>query len=102
MIKLAPLAAGSIQEVLEYLQRSPSPRALLCDYHLREGQTGIEAFRMVQRVLGKKLPTVIVTGDTLPSVITEARDLGLPILFKPVDPARLRETLTKLLRTPAP
>jgi signal transduction histidine kinase/CheY-like chemotaxis protein len=90
---LTPLAADSMDGALEFLGHSKDPRALLCDYHLREGQTGLEAIRTVQRVLGKKLPAALVTGNTSTALLREAGALGIPILFKPVDPARLRELL---------
>lgn len=94
---LRPLAAASLDEALRYLGPSNELRALLCDYQLGEKVTGLEVIRRVRTVLGKDLPSALVTGDTSPERIREARDLGLPILFKPVDPDRLRELLETFL-----
>jgi signal transduction histidine kinase/CheY-like chemotaxis protein len=95
---LAPLTAGSMDGALRFLRPSRRLRALLCDYRLREGETGIEAIRMARRVLGEKLPAALVTGDTSPAILREARALGVPVLFKPVDPLKLRALLEGFLR----
>ena len=94
---LRPLAADSLEQALEYLGPSHDLRAFLCDYRLKEGETGVEAIRKVQAVLGKNLPSALVTGDTSPERIREAEEMGLPLLFKPVEPTRLEEVLESLL-----
>jgi hypothetical protein len=46
------------------------------------------------------LPAALVTGDTAPDQLEEMRASGLPVLQKPLAPARLRAVLTQALSTP--
>lgn len=94
---LKPLAASSMAGALEYLGPSHDLKALLCDYRLGEGETGIDVIRRIRIVLDRELPSALVTGDTSPERLREAQDLGFPILFKPVDPDRLQELLETFL-----
>jgi DNA-binding response OmpR family regulator len=40
----------------------------------------------------------LVTGDTAPDRLRDAEASGLPILHKPLNPARLRTLIANLLR----
>ena len=42
-------------------------------------------------------PAVLLTGDTAPDRLAEARTAGFALLHKPVDPPALRRTLLELL-----
>ncbi|MFC5310271.1 hypothetical protein ACFPL5_02715, partial [Azospirillum rugosum] len=48
-------------------------------------------------LLGREVPTVIVSGDTAPERIAEVRRSGFEILHKPVPPAVFRESITQML-----
>ena len=39
------------------------PALLLVDYHLDDGETGIEAVQAIRRRLRKKIPAIIITAD---------------------------------------
>ena len=43
------------------------------------------------------IPAVLVTADTTPELLLEARQNGHPLLYKPVRPAKLRALLSQLL-----
>ncbi|WP_029007436.1 hybrid sensor histidine kinase/response regulator [Azospirillum halopraeferens] len=87
-------AAVSADEAIELLLGlGRAPRAILADYRLREGRTGVEAIRDVFGVCGVRVPAVVITGDTAPERIAEVERSGFRLLHKPVTPARLREVL---------
>ena len=44
------------------------------------------------------IPALLVTGDTAPDRLRDAEASGLPILHKPLNPARLRTLIANLLR----
>ncbi|MGQ9367641.1 hybrid sensor histidine kinase/response regulator [Azospirillum sp. A39] len=90
------VAAVSADEAIELLLGlGRQPRAILADYRLREGRTGVEAIRDVFGVCGVRVPAVVLTGDTAPERIAEVERSGFRLLHKPVTPARLREILAE-------
>jgi signal transduction histidine kinase/DNA-binding response OmpR family regulator len=92
------LVASSGIEALTKLQSLQlTPDLIICDYRLREHETGIEAIRAVERHAEKHVPAVLVTGDTAPDRLREASESGYELLHKPVSPKKLRVTLCSLL-----
>lgn len=96
------LAAGEdahqVRRELEELGRKPD--VILCDYRLKDGNTGIEAIATLQQAFGP-LPAALLTGDTAPDTIQALGRSGLPVLHKPLKPAKLRAFLSHLLATDA-
>jgi CheY-like chemotaxis protein len=43
------------------------------------------------------VPAVLVTADTAPGTLQQARASGVPMLHKPVSPVKLRALLAQLL-----
>lgn len=72
------------------------PNAILADYRLPGGRTGIEAAKDVHRVCGREIPAVILTGDTAPDRIAEALASGFKLMHKPVQPEQLRKMIDGL------
>jgi CheY-like chemotaxis protein len=92
------LLATSVGEALERVAGAGGrPDVILADYRLRDGETGVGAIARVHRAVGAPVPAVLVTGDTAPDRLYEARSSGLELLHKPVRPARLRALLADLL-----
>ena len=60
------------------------PDIALVDYRLRGGRTGLDVVRLL-RESGCSAPVLMVTGDTAPHRVTEMREAGLDVVFKPVD-----------------
>ncbi len=75
-----------------------TPHAILADYRLREGRTGVQAIDRIRTVSGAEVPGVIITGDTSTEGLRDARARGLTVLQKPVLPPHLQAVLTKILR----
>lgn len=72
------------------------PNLIVADYRLRENLTGMDAINAINKQVGKKIPAVLVTGDTDPDRLREAQNSGLPLLHKPVRPAKLRTMIGRL------
>ncbi|MDD5367414.1 MAG: hybrid sensor histidine kinase/response regulator [Gallionellaceae bacterium] len=88
------LAAENAQDALSRLATAAfSPDAIIADYRLREGRSGIEAIADIRRALGRPVPAAILTGDTSPARLREASASGFLLLHKPVQPARIRSVL---------
>jgi two-component system, sensor histidine kinase len=82
------IEAGSLEEAQHALERAPD--VIVTDYRLRDEQTGVAAIQAIEARFGVRIPALIVTGDTHPDRIAQARSSGYALLHKPVAPAKLR------------
>jgi signal transduction histidine kinase/CheY-like chemotaxis protein len=95
----AVAAAESAAEALELLQATGfRPDVVLADLRLREGLSGVQAIQAVFAHCGRAIPAAIVTGDTDPSRLVEAKASGLPLVYKPLSAVKLRTLIGNLLR----
>jgi CheY-like chemotaxis protein len=93
-----PLLARNGEEALAQVKaHSRAPDFIIADYQLGGGATCLDMIAAVEAACGRKLPTVIVTGDTRAEDLRQAQASGHLVLHKPVMPARLRTGLTRLL-----
>ncbi|NYZ16699.1 PAS domain S-box protein [Azospirillum sp. RWY-5-1] len=92
------IAATSVEEAMAALNaRGGPPGLILADYRLREGHTGTEAIRRVTEHFRRPIPSLILTGETAPDRLREARDSGIDVLHKPVSPPVLLNALTRTM-----
>jgi len=82
-------------EVLRRLEASSDRTlgAIVADFRLRDGHTGVDAIEELQRAFGPAVPAVIVSGDSSPQQLVRMQHSGFPALSKPVAPAALRAWL---------
>jgi CheY-like chemotaxis protein len=91
------ITAGSGAEILARTATCPSrPQLIICDWRLRAEENGIEVIERLQSEYNEDIPAVLITGDTAPDSIREARDGGFLLLHKPVASARLRAAIGNL------
>ena len=99
---LAVVTAGSLGEMLDQIATCPDmPALIICDYRLRGQENGIEVVRRLQAEYNEDIPAMLITGDTAPDRLKEARDSGFLLLHKPVANSRLRAAIGHLLRAQA-
>ena len=72
------------------------PDIIIADNRLPGDANGMEVSTRVQLVLGRAIPTVIVTGDVEENHIRDIADQGYRVLTKPVQPAKLRALILHL------
>ncbi|HSV28411.1 MAG TPA: ATP-binding protein, partial [Candidatus Omnitrophota bacterium] len=75
-----------------------APDAILADYRLRGGDTGVQAIKEVEDTFGATIPALIITGDTSPQRLVEAEASGHQLLHKPVRNDELRRRVEAVLR----
>lgn len=73
------------------------PDLLIADLRLGGGGCGIDAARQVADACGRRLPVVLVSGDTSAERLREAAASGFALLHKPVRPAELHALMLELL-----
>jgi two-component system, sensor histidine kinase len=92
------IVAGSYDETMaQVLGMSRAPDLIICDYRLRAGENGIEVIAQLRRHFAAATPALLITGDTAPDRLAEARASGLLILHKPVANAKLRAAIGNLM-----
>ena len=87
-VRVAETVAGALAAA-----RADRPDVLVADYHLHDELDGLGALQALRAVCGPHTPAVLVTADGSDAVKRAARDLGIPVLTKPVKPASLRAFL---------
>jgi CheY-like chemotaxis protein len=88
-------------ESLEALQEAladndVAPQVLISDFRLPGPRNGLEIIAALRLQFGPGLPGLLLSGDTGPEVLRQATDLGIPLLHKPVRPAKLRAAISHL------
>jgi CheY-like chemotaxis protein len=89
-------SAHSVEDVpalLDQLRRPPD--LLAVDYRLPNGTSGLDAVTIVHQRW--PVPAILMTGDTAPERLTEAKRSGYRLLHKPINPDDLRRTLVECL-----
>jgi len=79
-----------------------APDLIISDFHLRGGETGIEAIAALRLAFNARTPAFLISGDITPERLQEARSRGLRLLHKPLNPMALRTMMTRLLRAATP
>ena len=93
------LTAGSDEAALIRLaERQQRPDLIISDYHLASGKTGIRAIEQINAAFGSSIPAILISGDTAPEPLRDAKDRGYILLHKPVEPMRLRAVIHELFR----
>jgi signal transduction histidine kinase/CheY-like chemotaxis protein len=93
------IAAGSFAEMIDRIAANTLlPRLIVCDYRLRENETGSAVIERLRNEYNDDIPGMLITGDTAPDRLKEAQASGYLLLHKPVPNDRLREAIEELIR----
>ncbi len=77
---------------------SLKPDVILADYQLEDGQTGTDAVLAMRKCAKTRIPAAIITADHSDESNQLFKKLDMPMLNKPVKPAKLRALLSHLLQ----
>jgi DNA-binding NtrC family response regulator len=92
------VAAGSAEEAETLLAHGGAvPDAILADYRLGGAETGVQLLLRLAVRYPNAAP-VLISGDIGPEVLKEAEMSRIPMLHKPLRPARLRAMLGSIWR----
>jgi CheY-like chemotaxis protein len=75
-----------------------APDIIISDYRLSDGNTGFDVIERIRRAFGASIPAFLISGDTTPERLREARASGYYLLHKPVLPITLRSVVNQLLK----
>jgi CheY-like chemotaxis protein len=74
------------------------PDLIISDSRLADGVAGIDVIARLRASFGTAIPAFLISGDTGPDRLREARASGHHLLHKPVHPMMLRAMLGQLLK----
>lgn len=84
-------------EAAQAAARRQPPSLVISDFRLRNHSTGADVIAALRACLDQALPALLITGDTAPDRIREARSHGIPLLHKPVAPSALYRGIVNAL-----
>jgi signal transduction histidine kinase/ActR/RegA family two-component response regulator len=79
-------------------ERDDPPDLIISDYHLANGRTGIATIEWLRGELSAQIPAFLISGDTDPATLHEAKVKGFHLLHKPVDPMALRAMFNQAVK----
>jgi signal transduction histidine kinase len=92
------VAATGVEEALTILiDQDITPKLLLTDYHLSEGATGIDAILAINAEMSNNVPGIMISSDNSRELREQLHSMQIPLITKPVDPARLRALMQHTL-----
>jgi signal transduction histidine kinase/CheY-like chemotaxis protein len=92
------VANDSLTGALDALEEMEvEPEIAISDYRLPGPHTGLDIIAEMRERFGATLPALLLSGDTGPETLLEATARQVPLLHKPVRPAKLRAALSHLL-----
>ena len=93
------VVAATVEDALEGIAQRGAPDAILADYRLENGHTGVGAIDRLREEIGHRVPAAVITGETSREVATELASRGLVQLTKPIAPVSLRAAIAELVRS---
>ena len=92
------IVVGSGDEAIWQLSsREQRPDLIICDYRLRDGENGIRVIERLRSEYDEAIPAMLITGDTAPDRLAEAKASSLLLLHKPVSNGKLRAAIVHLI-----
>ena len=74
------------------------PDLIISDYYLANGRTGIATIEWLRGELSAQIPAFLISGDTDPATLHEAKVKGFHLLHKPVNPMALRAMFNQAVK----
>ena len=94
--------SGRDLDEIKNIIRSPDyllPNIIVADNRLPGDASGVDVVKLVQQELESVIPSIIITGDVERSHIQSIKEKGLPVLLKPIQPAKFRAILSHLINS---
>ena len=90
--------AGNREQLLAQFANGDRPDIVLADYHLDDGDTGLNAVLATRQLNAVDKPCIIISADDSDVIRDRAKAVGYRFMAKPVNPGRLRALLLALTR----
>jgi two-component system, sensor histidine kinase len=88
------VSAAGLGELMPMLAQLPTvPQLIISDYRLRGDETGLRVMEQLRSEYNDDIAGILISGDTSPERLREAKKSGLHLLHKPASPQALLEAL---------
>ncbi|MGY0592105.1 MAG: response regulator, partial [Paraglaciecola chathamensis] len=71
---------------------------LMVDYHLNDGELGLDVAQHINQIRRTALPTIMITANYSQSLKNEIKNSKILLLNKPVKPMKLKTSMLYLLQ----
>jgi CheY-like chemotaxis protein len=89
---------GGYAEAERLLDRQPlEVQLIIADFRLRQNESGIDTVRRLRARLGN-VPALLLSGDTAPERLREAKSSGLRLVHKPLSADKLTKSMLAALQ----
>jgi PAS domain S-box-containing protein len=88
--------AASLAEAVAAARLGQPINVVVADYHLSEGETGVQVISALRKIFGSSLKAVLVTGDTSSAVSEMPLDSDVRLASKPINAEELLALLREL------
>ena len=78
--------------------KNQCPDLVIADYHLDNGEIGINAIETLREWIGHPVPTLMITANYTQELKQQVRECGYHLLYKPIKPHKLKSMLRYLLQ----
>ncbi|QSX28658.1 PAS-domain containing protein [Shewanella cyperi] len=75
-----------------------APDIVLADYHLDDGQNGVDAMDGIRALYGQQLPGILITANTRKELVEDVQRRGYHYMAKMIKPASLRALISSLVK----
>jgi PAS domain S-box-containing protein len=89
--------ASTVDEALNHANAHHDIELLVTDYHLAQGETGLQVISSMRTILGGDIKVILITGDTSSAVRDLNRDGPIRIASKPINADELVRLLNELV-----
>ena len=90
------ITATGLNESVAALDQNNQPDIIIADYHLDNGENGLQVIDSIREQLNSSIPAALLTADRSPEMQAEAAAIGALVLNKPLKPAALRALLSRI------
>ena len=87
------LAPDSDALIAQLSKTNLIPNVIISDFQLDEGKNGVNEIAKLRGYIKKDIPALLISGNIAAEHQLDVKNSGLPILYKPAAPARLRAFL---------
>ena len=94
------VAVATLAEALQKTRELDGIDILVTDYHLRDGETGIQVLSALREATGATLRAILITGDTSTAIKELPLDPNLRVASKPIRAEELLSLMRALLASP--
>ncbi|PZQ12918.1 MAG: hybrid sensor histidine kinase/response regulator [Ancylobacter novellus] len=91
------VGARDLAELRKALVSADAPRVAVLDYHLDNGECGLDAADWLRARYGTALPVIVSTADHTAEVAARIQQAGAELIHKPMKPAQLRALISHLV-----